>query len=240
VLNVLQSNTDRHPSIAHSGPVARVLVAVGNDVARAGLRSLLSAMPGLERVGEAFDAQRGLALARRLAPDLVLLDADLGQHDRFGDVRTLSATHPNIRVLVVSMFADFDLLLQAVDAGAVGFIRLGTDLAEIERGISAALAGELAVDARMAAEAVRRLAQVDQPGVAPAEHEQPVPNPLSPREHQVLALLVRGYSNREIARDLVITAHTAKVHVEHILAKLKVRCRTEAAVRAIEFGYVTA
>lgn len=239
MLQALKSE-DWRTSIDESAPTARVLVAVGNALVRAGLRAVLADMPRLNPVGEAHDARQGLEMARRLAPDLLLLDIDLAQDGNFKVLRALSADHPSLRILVVGMSVEFECLLEALQAGATGCIQLDCSMTQIQRTISEALAGELAVDTRMAREAVRRFTNRSVPLRAVADCSHGSANRLSPREHEVLRLLARGLSNREIAQNLVITAHTAKIHVEHICTKLEVRGRTEAAVRGIQFGYVSA
>jgi DNA-binding NarL/FixJ family response regulator len=225
-------------SVLECRPVARVVTAVGNDVTRAGLRAVLAESPDLACVGEARNAREAIDLAGRLRPDLVLLGMDGPQTVVLELLSLLRKTSPASKVVIVSLSEDLELLLEAVKAGAAGWICQGASFADISRTISESLNGELAVDVRMAREAVRRLAGEPTRYVA-AARTAPAHNPLSAREHQVLALLARGYSNRQIADCLMITPHTVKVHLEHIFAKMEVRGRTEAAVQAIEYGYIS-
>jgi DNA-binding NarL/FixJ family response regulator len=140
-------------------------------------------------------------------------------------------------VLILSMVEDPDLLLDAVRAGAVGYVLKTADEAELRFAVRQALAGKLAVDPPMTREMTAQRGG-EHPTPAGSASAAPPTNPLSPREQQVLRLLARGKTNREIAAELTITQHTVKVHVEHILAKLQVSHRTQAAVRAMELGYL--
>ena len=153
--------------------------------------------------------------------------------DGLSATRALKQTCPMTTVLILSMFDDVDLLLEAVKAGAAGYVLKASTEQEVVSALWEALDGNLPVDQGMAREVLRRLAQQQAP--APAA---PSRTRLSPREQEVLDRLARGLTNREIAEELIITSNTVKIHVEHILAKLGVSDRTQAAVRAIELGYV--
>jgi DNA-binding NarL/FixJ family response regulator len=132
------------------------------------------------------------------------------------------------------MFEDPELLLEAVKAGAAGYVLKNASEEELRTAMSDALAGNFPVDRHLVRDVLRRVANE-----APAPPPAAPPDVLSSREREVLELLARGCTNREIAEQLVITSSTVKVHVEHILAKLGVSDRTQAAVQAFELGYVT-
>jgi DNA-binding NarL/FixJ family response regulator len=153
--------------------------------------------------------------------------------------RAVKQVSPSTHVLILSMVEDAEILLDAVRAGAVGYVLKTADEAELRFAVRQALAGELAVDPPMTREMAWRPSSPRTAGRRIPSASTPT-NPLSPREHQVLRLLARGKTNREIAAELTITQHTVKVHVEHILAKLQVSHRTQAAVRAMELGYLRA
>jgi DNA-binding NarL/FixJ family response regulator len=149
------------------------------------------------------------------------------------EVPPAEAGQPMSSVLILSMFEDADLLVEAVSWRGRAMSSNASETA-LRSAIWEVLAGDLAVDQRMAREVLRRLA-----GERPLPPTPP-PDILSAREQEVLILLARGLTNREIAYELIITPNTVKIHVEHILAKLAVSDRTQAAVRAIELGYITA
>ncbi|MBV9324194.1 MAG: response regulator [Chloroflexi bacterium] len=212
---------------------ARVLVADDHQLTRAGLRVLLAEDPGLELVAEAEDGLQAVRLAQSLQPDLALLDLRMPRLDGLEATRRLKQVSPMTSVLILSMFEDAQVLVEAVKAGAAGYVLKGANETTLRTAIWEVLAGDLAVDQRLARDVLRRLAQERTPP-APAE----AGDLLSAREHEVLRLLARGLTNREIAEQLIIAASTVKIHVEHILAKLGVSDRTQAAVRAIELGYI--
>jgi PAS domain S-box-containing protein len=219
-------------------PQARVLIADDHDLTRTGLRALLNDDPRLQVVAEARSGDEAVRLAHTVKPDLVLMDMRMPGGDGLEATRAIKLSMPTVAVLILSMFEDADALLEAVKAGAAGYVLKGASETEMRTAIWEALAGDLPVDPGLAREVLRRLAheRASQPR-APAV--PPPVDPLSPREHEVLALLARGYTNREIGDELIITPHTVKIHVEHILAKLEVSDRTQAAVRAIELGFLT-
>ena len=191
--------------------------------------------PGLELVGEARSGREAVELASRLSPDLVLMDMSMPGMDGLEATSALKQINPTTSVLILTMHDDADLLLNALRAGADGYMLKTASETDLRAGIREALAGELPIDQHMTRPVLEHLAdyQYQHPVAATIDR-------LSAREHEVLALVTRGYTNRAIAEELTITQHTVKVHVEHILTKLKVGDRTQAAVKAIELGYVTA
>jgi DNA-binding NarL/FixJ family response regulator len=213
----------------------RVIVAGDNALTRAGLRSILADEPGLRFVGEASDGPGAVFLAGSAQPDLVLMDVRPPGMDDVETIRTLKRVCPTTRVLILSMFDDAVMFLEAVKAGAVGFVLKTATEAALRTAIREALASDPLVDQCPAREVLLRLANA-QPRARTA---MAAPNdPLSAREREVLALVACGRTNSGISAELMITAHTVKTHVEHIVAKLHVRDRTQAAVRAIELGYI--
>jgi DNA-binding NarL/FixJ family response regulator len=217
---------------------ARILIADDDRLTRAGLRLVLGQETDMEVVGEARDGREAVDLARRLRPDLVLMDLRMPNMDGLEATLELKRDSLARSVLILSMVEDPDILLEAVRAGAVGYVLKTADEAELRFAVRQALAGELAVDPPMTREMTWRRGADRVTSAISASAPTPPTNPLSPRENQVLRLLARGKTNREIAAELTITQHTVKVHVEHILAKLQVSHRTQAAVRAMELGYL--
>ncbi len=212
---------------------SRILVVDDHLLTRAGLRAVLADDPEFELVGEAINGGEGVTLSRTLQPDLVLMDVRMPDMDGLQATRILKQSSPATMVLILSMFEDPELLLEAVKAGAAGYVLKTASEEDLRAAMSDALAGNFPVDRHLVRDVLRRVAgQTPTPPVAP-------PELLSARERQVLELLARGCTNREIAEQLYITSSTVKVHVEHILAKLGVSDRTQAAVHAFELGYVT-
>ena len=211
-----------------------MLVADDHLLIRLGLRAVLAQDPALELVGEARSGREAVELASRLCPDLVLMDIGMPDMDGLEATSALKRNNPKTTVLILTMHDDADLLLNALKAGAAGYILKTASDTDLCAGIHEALAGELPIDRHMTRQVLERVAHHEHPHAGPATIDR-----LSAREHEVLALVTRGYSNRAIAEELIVTQHTVKAHVEHILTKLKVGDRTQAAVKAMELGYIT-
>ena len=208
-----------------------VLIVDDHAVVREGLRALLELQDDVEVVGEAGDGSESIELARRLAPDVILMDLVMPKLDGVEAMRQLRASLPESRVIVLTSFADEDRLLPAVQAGAAGYLLKNAEPSEVIRAIRAAHAGETVIDPTAAARLVRALA--DGPRVVAADSER-----LTRREREVLELIARGHSNKRIALALGISERTVKAHVGHVLAKLDVSDRTQAALLAVREGLV--
>lgn len=211
---------------------ARVVIADDHLLTRAGLRAVLETDPRFEVVGEATNGEEVLALTRRIQPDLVLMDIRMPNMNGVEATAAIRQANPSTVVLILSMFEDSQLLLAAMRAGAAGYILKGSSEASLRTAMSDALAGNFPLTRQLAQDLVQRMAGSAEPTQLPGTDR------LSSREQQVLALLARGYTNRAIAEALVVTASTVKVHVQHILAKLGVADRTQAAVAAMDLGYL--
>jgi NarL family two-component system response regulator LiaR len=207
----------------------RVLIVDDHAVVREGLRTFLSLQEGIEVVGEAADGEEGVAAAERLRPDVVLMDLVMPRLDGVGAMRELRRRAPGIRVIVLTSFADDERLLPAIRAGAAGYLLKNAQPQELARAVRAAHVGEALLDPVVAARLVEALAQP--PG-------EPPPERLTAREREVLELLARGLSNKRIAREMEIAEKTVKTHVGHVLAKLGVADRTQAALHAVRAGLV--
>lgn len=201
----------------------RVLLADDHFVVREGLRSFLELQDGIEVIGEAADGEEAVRLAEFHHPDVVLMDLVMPRLDGVGAMRELRRRLPDIAVVVLTSFLDDDRLLPAIQAGAAGYLLKDTQPSEILRAVRAAHAGGALLDPTVAARLVHAIAQT--PGEAP--HDQ-----LTPREREVLALLGRGWSNKRIGLELGVAEKTVKAHVGHLLAKLGVADRTQAALHA--------
>jgi two-component system, NarL family, response regulator LiaR len=199
----------------------RVLVVDDHAVVREGLRTFLSLQDGIEVVGEAGDGREAIAAAQRLRPDVVLMDLVMPRVDGVQAMRELRDHVPGARVIVLTSFLEDDRLLPAIRAGAAGYLLKNVEPSELARAVRTADAGEALIDPAVAARLVDALASDHRP-------EQP----LTAREQDVLDLLARGYANKRIARELGIAEKTVKTHVSHVLAKLGVSDRTQAALYA--------
>ena len=206
----------------------RVLVVDDHAFVREGLRAFLDLQDGIEVVGEAADGEEAIAAADRLRPDVVLLDLVMpGRLDGVAAIRVLRERLPAARAIVLTSFLDEDKLLPALRAGAAGYLLKNSAPAEVARAVHAARAGEAVLDPSAAARLIEALARVEEPL-----------DTLTPREREVLVLLGRGFPNKQIARELGLAEKTVKTHVGHVLAKLGVADRTQAAVVAVRAGLV--
>ena len=203
----------------------RVLVVDDHAVVREGLRTFLSLQDGIEVVGEASGGREAIAAAQRLRPDVVLMDLVMPRVDGVQAMRELRDHVPGARVIVLTSFLEDDRLLPAIRAGAAGYLLKNVEPSELARAVRTADAGDALIDPAVAARLVDALASDHRP-------EQP----LTAREQDVLDLVARGYANKRIARELGIAEKTVKTHVSHVLAKLGVSDRTQAALYATRAG----
>jgi DNA-binding NarL/FixJ family response regulator len=212
----------------------RVLLADDQKLVRAGFRMILKTEPGLEVVGEAEDGLDVVEAARRLQPDVVLMDIRMPKVDGLEATRRiLSGPAPRPRVLVLTTFDLDEYVYEALRAGASGFLLKDAPEEQLIAAIRVAADG----GAMFSPSVTRRLIE-EFSSRAGRREPPPVLTELTPRELEVLRLVARGLSNAEIAAELVVSEHTAKTHVAHILAKLTLRDRVQAVVLAYESGLV--
>jgi NarL family two-component system response regulator LiaR len=207
----------------------RVLIVDDHSVVREGLRAFLALQDGIEIAGEAADGEEAVEAAARLRPDVILMDLVMPRLDGVAAMRSLREQVPDARVIVLTSFLDDDKLLPALRAGAAGYLLKNAAPQELARAVRAAHAGEALLDPVVAARLVETLAADG--------GEQPLDR-LTPREREVLVLIGRGFPNKRIARELEVSEKTVKTHVGHVLAKLGVHDRTQAAVFAVRAGLV--
>ncbi len=218
--------------------IKRLVLADDHHLLRRGFRSLLSGEPGLEVVGEASTGLEAIELCQRLAPDLVLMDVRMPEMDGITATRRIKRDQPGVSVLMVTMHENPDYLLEALDAGAAGYVLKDTPADRLINAVHRTLEGESPLNQELATRLLRQLAEEKQhkPYPGQSRHHEPLDDTLTPRETEVLGLLTTGQTNQQIAQTLTTSRGTAKVHVEHIIRKLGVSDRTQAAVRAIELG----
>ncbi len=211
----------------------RILLADDQELVREGLRMLLDAEADLDVVGEAADGKQALAEARRLDPDLLLMDVRMPELDGIEATRRLVESGNRARVLVLTTFDLDEYVYRALKAGASGFLLKDASREQLTGAVRTVAAG----DALLAPAVTRRLIEDfcrrPQPGALPGSAAA-----LSERELDVLRLLARGLSNAEIARDLYLSEATVKSHVARILQKLELRDRAQTIVYAYESGLV--
>lgn len=209
---------------------------------RAGLRDMLDDVPGLEIIGEAADGREAIELCRRVQPDLVLMDLRMPRMDGLAATQAIKEECPKAIVLVMTMHENPDYLLQALRAGAAGYILKDATYDEVVSAIREVLSGESPLAPKLATRLLRRLALegAQEPAETQLESTRAaLLQSLTPRELQVLELLAIGKTNREIAEDFTISRGTVKNHVEHIMTKLGVSDRTQAVVRALELRIIS-
>jgi DNA-binding NarL/FixJ family response regulator len=211
--------------------VIRVLVADDQALVREGLTTLLGVAEGIEPVGQARDGEEAIALAAKLAPDVVLMDLRMPGTDGVEATRRIRAAQPSVEVVVLTTYADERSILDALQAGARGYLTKDAGIAEVARAIQAAAAGHALLDPVVQ----ERLLAAASASAAPALPAQ-LPDELTPREGEVLALIARGLSNEEIAAQLVVSLATVKTHVNHVFAKTGSRDRAQAVRYAYTHG----
>jgi DNA-binding NarL/FixJ family response regulator len=202
----------------------RILLADDHDVVRRGLTALLDGTDGFAVVGAAADGEEAVALAGQHEPDVVLMDLSMPRVDGIEATRRLMAARPESRVVVLTSFSDRERILDALDAGAVGYLLKDAEPDELLRGIEAAARGESPL-APKAAKAVLTARAENRPAAE-----------LTSREQEVLALLAEGMANKQIARRLGIAEKTVKAHLTSVFQSIGVTDRTQAALWARGHG----
>jgi DNA-binding NarL/FixJ family response regulator len=212
--------------------VTRVLIADDDDLMRAGLAELLTADPGIDIVGQAATGRQAVERARRLAPDVVLMDVRMPDLDGIAATRELSRTAPGAKVLILTTFEQDDYIFGALRAGASGFLLKRTRPEELIAAVHTIAAGDSLLSPSVTRRVIDRMAQQPTPELT---HRATLET-LTPRERDVLELIARGLSNREIAATLVVEESTIRTHVKRILMKLNLRDRVQAVILAYETG----
>jgi two-component system, NarL family, response regulator LiaR len=205
----------------------RILVVDDHSVVRQGLRMFLKLDPDFEIVGEAEDGAQAVELARQFEPDVVLMDLLMPVMDGIKATAAIRSASPETEVIALTSVLEDAAVVDAVRAGAIGYLLKDAQADELCRAIRAAAAGQVQLSPKAAERLVREV------------RASASPEALTEREIEVLRLLADGQSNKEIARSLSIGEKTVKTHVSSILAKLGVFSRTQAALHAVQIGLVT-
>jgi NarL family two-component system response regulator LiaR len=208
-----------------------VLIVDDHSVVRMGLRVFLDLQPDIEVVGEATDGSEGVAMARRLEPDVILMDLLMPNMDGITAIGRIKAERPETEIVTMTSFIEEDKVTAALEAGASGYVLKDAEAEEVAAAVRAAYAGEVHLDPAVARLLAQRMRQRKSPEGTLAE-------PLTDREKEVLGLLGLGMSNKEIGSTLFITERTARTYVSNILGKLGLASRTQAALYAVEHKLV--
>lgn len=204
----------------------RLLIVDDHAVVRQGLKMFLGLDPDFEIVGEAVDGKKGLEMARQLKPDVVLMDLLMPVMDGVTAIGAIKHEMPDVEVIALTSVLEDSAVVNAIRAGAIGYLLKDTESDELIRAIKAAAEGQVQLSPKAAARLMREVRAPESPEV------------LTERETEVLRLLAVGKSNKEIAHTLSIGETTVKTHVSSILGKLNVSSRTQAALHAARIGLV--
>jgi DNA-binding NarL/FixJ family response regulator len=212
--------------------VTRVLIVDDDHLVRAGLVELLTDEPDIEVIGQAATGREAVERVRRLDPDVVLMDVRMPDLDGIGATRELARVSPRARVLILTTFEQDDYVFGALRAGASGFLLKRTRPEELIAAVHAVAAGDSLLSPSVTRRVIDRIAQQPAPDLAGhAKLEE-----LTLREREVLELIARGLSNREIAAHIVVEESTVRSHIRHILSKLELRDRVQIVIFAYESG----
>jgi DNA-binding NarL/FixJ family response regulator len=212
----------------------RVLLVDDQALFREGLETLLSVHEDIEVVGQAGNGREAVEAAAQVRPDIVLMDVRMPVLDGVRATHLLKEARPQCRVIVLTTFDDDEYIFDALRMGASGYLLKDVASARLVEAIRATARGESILEPSVAAKVIAEFSRVS--SLVPAAQMEQLVEPLSERELEILALIARGASNKEIAGQLFIAEGTVKNHVTHILGKLGVRDRTQAALKARELG----
>jgi DNA-binding NarL/FixJ family response regulator len=225
--------------VSDDAPPLRIVVADDQRAVREALATVLDAEPGLEVVGLAGDGDEAVELAHRFSPEVVLMDLRMPGVDGVAATRRLATELPDVKVVVLTTFADDASILAALEAGASGFLTKDAGREQITLAVRSAAAGQAVLDPIVQA-SLLRAASLPAADASPASPQPTsLPDDLTPREADVLRAIAAGHSNPEIAAELFISEVTVKSHINHLFAKIRARSRAEAVRYAYDYGLVS-
>ena len=216
--------------------MTRVLVVAHHPAVRGGLVGWLAAQPDIDVVGEAGDGLEALAAVAEHAPDVVLMDLRMPRMDGIEATRLISTDHPSVAVLALTTYADDESVLGALRAGARGYLTKDAGAEDIAQAVAAVASGQMVLDPAAQARVVENLNVASAASPATASGAGVLPDDLTRREAEILALIAQGLSNAEIAGHLFVSEATVKTHVNHIFAKTGARDRAQAVAYAYRKG----
>ena len=212
----------------------RILLAEDHVVVREGTKKLLESQPDFEIVGEASDGEEAIVLTDKLHPDLVIMDISMPKISGIEATKKIKTLYPNIAVLVLTGYDYDEYVFALIEAGAAGYLLKSVRGQEIVDAVRAVYAGESVLHPTVARKVLNRFAR---PSVE--SETKKLPELLSDREMEVLKLVTKGLSNKDIADELCLSVRTVQGHLANIFNKLQVSSRTEAVVHALKQGWVT-
>lgn len=212
----------------------RLMIVDDHEVVRLGMRAVFELEPDITVVGEASNGEEAFAKVSVLDPQVILMDVRMEKMGGIEACRDIKSHYPAIRVLMITSYTDDDAVYASIFAGASGYLLKNVSRAELLRSIRLVAAGQSLLDPAMTKQATARLATIAR-GSVPAQEPG---DDLTDREREVLALVARGYTNKHIADTLFVSEKTARNHVSHILEKLGLSRRSEAAAYAVEHKLV--
>jgi NarL family two-component system response regulator LiaR len=212
--------------MTQSNPI-RVLLVDDHMVVRSGLKTVLAVYDDMQLVGEAADGEEALRLCERLQPDVVLMDLVMPKIDGVAATRAIKERWPQIQVIALTSFKEKEYVEGAIKAGASGYLLKNVSAEELVNAIRKAAAGQPSLSPEAAQVLIQKVNEPPPPG-----------QDMTDREKEILALMVEGLSNNEIAERLIVSQSTVKFHVSNILSKLGVSSRTEAVALAVKYKLV--
>jgi DNA-binding NarL/FixJ family response regulator len=221
-----------------TGAKVRVLAADDQRVVREGLAMLLGLLPDVEVVGTAANGEEALALADELRPDVILMDLRMPRMDGVEATRRLRASHPEIKIVVLTTYADDRSVIEALRAGALGYLTKDAGADEIRQALQRVASGQASLDPAVQMHLIDAITTTNNSSNTPATPGAELPDGLTPREAEVLGLIGAGLSNAEIATQLFVSEATVKSHVNHMLPKIGARDRAQAVGYAYRHGLV--
>jgi DNA-binding NarL/FixJ family response regulator len=225
-----------------SPPTVRLLIADDHALVREGMRAMLASEPNLEVVGEAENGREALELCRELRPDLILMDVRMPEMDGMAATRVIKGEYPSTSVLIVTTHESPEYLMDAIRAGAAGYVLKDSTKHQLLNAVRRVINGESPLNQELAMQLLQRLTSENQRHTAPLpesvrkRQEETLAEPLTNREIEILRLLALGKTNRQLAQDLRVSLSTVKTYIQRVIGKLGVSDRTQAAVRAAELG----
>jgi DNA-binding NarL/FixJ family response regulator len=226
-----------------SPPTARLLIADDHALVREGMRAMLASEPNLEVVGEAENGREALELCRELRPDLILMDVRMPEMDGMAATRVIKGEYPSTSVLIVTTHESPEYLMDAIRAGAAGYVLKDSTKQQLLNAVRRVINGESPLNQELAMQLLQRLTveenqrhKASLPESVRKRQEETLAEPLTDREIEILRLLALGKTNRQLAQDLRVSLSTVKTYMQRVIGKLGVSDRTQAAVRAAELG----